>query len=759
MTQGVAHIAGALTGLEQLEVTSPGAITLVCTTQQVANLGNTSVSGLPSVASIAALRLFNPATITVGSAIYVISYYGSGIGVGGFYKLTNINPGAENGGTIIHSNTAGFYYTRILPSAAITPDMFGAIGNHTSQPLSSFYGTLAAAQVVYPFATALTNEVDRCAFQGAANWIYTNNLQGNSTNFTCGTIIPSGQYMFDKVISINPMAVKISGVVPGFNRFTGFGETSITYNGAAGTIDAPTWLIWCYDTTEFAAAPPGLVNGPGLSAAKYEIENITFYGLGGSMTGGQGASQYVSGIRVGTASFVRISNCNFSGTLYDGINCTGAQLFCEISRNDFYGVHRDAIAIHRSFETFSTTIWILRNEFGFVGRYPILMDLNGSNTAVPIIKDNDFESSFSNSFWVLNPQFFVHGLVSGGCYMGCGNMVFENNRFESMTNGTAGYWADIHLVNCTGATIQNSVACGVAVTAHGATELTAAGTTYLNTVGYLDITDQRNYNVGFTGNVTSSSQQQQLILRNVSGMAKLLFAGNFGIQQNVAGNVFEDVSFALLNIPTFAGTYIRQVQTRAAAIVTVPFLLNYYFTARNCQITIGSEAPFPSALNYFDSIAQSGSTFQSLPSSTAASWQANTAYVTTVSALGLECFIIPATENGFLYQAIVAGTSAGSPPSFPTTPGMTVIDGSVTWLCVGSINYTLDISTNGSVAWQNGQRSFVSHNNLAPTVGWYNLGDTAVNRVPSASGTQGFICVNGGNQATFSFKTYGVIGA
>jgi hypothetical protein len=43
----------------------------------------------------------------------------------------------------------------------------------------------------------------------------------------------------------------------------------------------------------------------------------------------------------------------------------------------------------------------------------------------------------------------------------------------------------------------------------------------------------------------------------------------------------------------------------------------------------------------------------------------------------------PAAGNGHLYRCIVAGTSAGAPPTFPTTPQATVTDGGVTWAEVG----------------------------------------------------------------------------
>lgn len=72
-------------------------------------------------------------------------------------------------------------------------------------------------------------------------------------------------------------------------------------------------------------------------------------------------------------------------------------------------------------------------------------------------------------------------------------------------------------------------------------------------------------------------------------------------------------------------------------------------------------------------------------------WKASTAYLEGDQR-------VPATPNGYYYQVTAAGTSAASAPTWPTTIGNTVSDGTVTWRCqaAGLKNLSLNHSAPAS---------------------------------------------------------------
>lgn len=65
---------------------------------------------------------------------------------------------------------------------------------------------------------------------------------------------------------------------------------------------------------------------------------------------------------------------------------------------------------------------------------------------------------------------------------------------------------------------------------------------------------------------------------------------------------------------------------------------------------------------------------------TAAAARANT------TAYALNVYLVPASANGFYYKVTTAGTSAAAPPTFPTTVGGTVSDGTAVLTCMGKIS-------------------------------------------------------------------------
>lgn len=71
---------------------------------------------------------------------------------------------------------------------------------------------------------------------------------------------------------------------------------------------------------------------------------------------------------------------------------------------------------------------------------------------------------------------------------------------------------------------------------------------------------------------------------------------------------------------------------------------------------------------------------ESITTTLANAWGVQRANAT---AYAVDDVVRPAAGNGWLYRAVVAGTSGGSVPAFPTVLGQVVTDGGVTWEAYG----------------------------------------------------------------------------
>lgn len=87
---------------------------------------------------------------------------------------------------------------------------YGAIGDGNSHPLSTRFGSLLAAKLVYPFVTALTQELDYAATQLATN------IAGRPNGSGLIYATP-GCYIIDTMVDVNNDGLTYFGFGPGFD--------------------------------------------------------------------------------------------------------------------------------------------------------------------------------------------------------------------------------------------------------------------------------------------------------------------------------------------------------------------------------------------------------------------------------------------------------------------------------------------------------------------------------------------------------------
>jgi hypothetical protein len=109
-----------------------------------------------------------------------------------------------------------------------------------------------------------------------------------------------------------------------------------------------------------------------------------------------------------------------------------------------------------------------------------------------------------------------------------------------------------------------------------------------------------------------------------------------------------------------------------------------------------------------------GGTSRNVVVNYASTWTASTSY--TVGQV-----IVPATRNDHIYQCTTAGTSGSSAPTFPTTSGGTVTDGTVVWTEIGLIANMIPVIEGCLLGSQRGAQS---HIEVMPGLSLYSRNNT-----------------------------------
>ncbi|MBI1216903.1 MAG: DUF2163 domain-containing protein [Alphaproteobacteria bacterium] len=187
------------------------------------------------------------------------------------------------------------------------------------------------------------------------------------------------------------------------------------------------------------------------------------------------------------------------------------------------------------------------------------------------------------------------------------------------------------------------------------------------------------YSPSITFNRTSQTESDQM---QVNGLdLECAIDGSIFTEQDLAGGLYDGAA-ALMFYVNWASTGDGIVKLQRGTIGVVDradfgFKAEFRSLAQNLQTAIGAQYAPGCRSPFGDQGAgpMRGCRFKLDPPA----WEPGTDYGETDQ-------VIPTVPNDYQYKVQVAGTSDGSSPAneptWPTTPGDTVTDGTVTWVCM-----------------------------------------------------------------------------
>lgn len=291
-----------------------------------------SISGVPAAALLLLLCQHADASVTAISSvsylrsnnlvstpdIWLQGYYGLGTNGSGQLSYVSTDTTSPDNGCTIFVDSSGHRFYRI-PSPrenGISAYDCGYVGDGSHHPLSSYFSTLAAAQSVFPFVSALTDEMDGVAIQAA---IYSvsplttfnpGNIPSDYFKYGGTITVPAGKGYFNETIYLN-FQVRLTALgtpVPGSGLAASNPCDSFTSATGASV------LCWT-----------GAATGIGIDATGfYKYSNNSAFS--GTATGGTGQSGFTLGtITFNASSVPSIGNSTFAGSVITILSGTGAE--------------------------------------------------------------------------------------------------------------------------------------------------------------------------------------------------------------------------------------------------------------------------------------------------------------------------------------------------------------------------------------------------------------------------------------------------
>lgn len=177
------------------------------------------------------------------------------------------------------------------PAGWFDPRMRGAKGDGASHPLSDYFGSLGAAQAIYPHATSLTNEIDWAAIQSCLNTMKTARPGITGRDVLGGRLHLDGRFLCDQTLDfhltrsivIEGCGQGIVGAVDGISTliYTGGGRRFLDGRSSNGFVMRN--IAVAYSNHDFTFANGNregrlvdMSNGFGPDTAQFSFENCWF---------------------------------------------------------------------------------------------------------------------------------------------------------------------------------------------------------------------------------------------------------------------------------------------------------------------------------------------------------------------------------------------------------------------------------------------------------------------------------------------------